>query len=190
MLQPEVNLRNPFRTVDEAHKQGNALALKPTGDVTRSPKQGYQWPTKRTYVLHVFKNSLGLNLIRKIFHWTEDLLFSEFSFNYYDNVIITRMHSSRMPTARLFSVSPSMHCSLGVYLDAGWCTWSLGGVPSLGVYLPRGCTWPKGYSAREGTWPGGCTCLGGYLPRGVYLPGGTCPGGVSAWGGTCPAGTK
>ena len=76
---PEVNLRNPFRTVDEAHKQGNALALKPTGDVTRSPKQGYQWPTKRTYVLHVFKNSLGLNLIKKIFHWTQDLLFSEFS---------------------------------------------------------------------------------------------------------------
>ena len=27
------------------------LALKPEGDVTRSPKQGYQWPTKKTDVL-------------------------------------------------------------------------------------------------------------------------------------------
>ena len=26
------------------------LALKPRGDVTRNPKQGYQWPQKRTCV--------------------------------------------------------------------------------------------------------------------------------------------
>ena len=40
------------------------------------------------------------------------------------------MHSSRMRTARLLPVSPSMHCSRGVYLP--------GGVPAQGVYLPRG----------------------------------------------------
>ena len=34
------------------------LTLKPRGDVTRSPKQGYQWPHKRTHVLQkkIFKN--------------------------------------------------------------------------------------------------------------------------------------
>ena len=37
---------------------------------------------------------------------------------------VTRMHSSRMRTARLLPVSPSMHCS--------------GGVPDRGGYLPRG----------------------------------------------------
>ena len=30
------------------------LALKPRGDVTRSPKQGYQWPHKKTHVLQFF----------------------------------------------------------------------------------------------------------------------------------------
>ena len=34
-----------------AQKRLPTLALKPRGDVTRSPKQGYQWPQKRTYVL-------------------------------------------------------------------------------------------------------------------------------------------
>ena len=27
--------------------EGSTLALKPTGDVIRSPKQGYQWPHKK-----------------------------------------------------------------------------------------------------------------------------------------------
>ena len=52
---PEVNLRNPLSAGEVAHKWGNpALALKPRADITRSPKQGYQWPTKRTYVLQKF----------------------------------------------------------------------------------------------------------------------------------------
>ena len=59
--------------------------------------------------------------------------------------MITRMHSSRVRTARLLPISPSMHCSRGVYLA--------GGVPAWGVYLPGG------------TCPGG-TCPGGYLPGG------------------------
>ena len=32
------------------------LALKPRGDVTRNPKQGYQWPHRRTIVRQKFKN--------------------------------------------------------------------------------------------------------------------------------------
>ena len=28
-------------------KKGSSLALKPRADVTRSPKQGYQWPHKK-----------------------------------------------------------------------------------------------------------------------------------------------
>ena len=51
---------------------------------------------------------------------------------------LTRMHSSRMRTARLLPVSPSMHCSQGGTPDPRGCTWS------RGVYLVGG----------GGTWPG------------------------------------
>ena len=104
----------------------------------------------------------------------------------------TRMHSSRMRTARLLPVSPSMHCPGGVPGPGGWglpgpgeCTWSREGVPCpKGLYLVLGgvpgleCTW-----SREGV-PG---------PRGLYLvwgvPGGVylIPGGVPGpGGGICP----
>ena len=58
------------------------------------------------------------------------------------------MHSTRMRTARLLPVSPSMDCSRGMYLP--------GDVPDQrgGVYLPGG----------------GCICQGVYLPRGGCLP--------------------
>ena len=74
------------------------------------------------------------------------------------------MHSSRMRTTRLLSVSPSMHCSRG-------CTWSQGG---LGVYLvsggvpgPGGCTWFQGVYLVPGgcTWfQGECTWFKGSVP--------------------------
>ena len=64
----------------------------------------------------------------------------------------TRMHSSRMRTARLLPVSPNMHCS--------GCVPAQGGVP-----IRQGCTYPGGM----------------YLPRGsVYLPGGVPAWGVPA----------
>ena len=34
--------------------KATTLVLKPRGDINRSPKQGYQWPPKRTYVLKFF----------------------------------------------------------------------------------------------------------------------------------------
>ena len=68
-----------------------------------------------------------------------------------------RMHSSRMRTARLWPVSPGMHC---------W------GVPG-----PGGCAWSRGRC----TWSGGCTWSWGvYLVLGVYLVSGRytwCQGG-------------
>ena len=42
---PEVNLR--ITQVREHTKKGSTLALKPREDVTRSPKQGYQWPHEK-----------------------------------------------------------------------------------------------------------------------------------------------
>ena len=39
-----------YITVTSANKAEPTLALKPRGDVTRKPKQGYQWPQKRTCV--------------------------------------------------------------------------------------------------------------------------------------------
>ena len=115
------------------------------------------------------------------------------------------MHSSRMRTARLLPVYPSMHCShLGVYLPKGCACWGCtcpgectcpGGVPVQGVYLHMGVYLLGSCTCLGGTCSGavparGCTCPGVYLPggctylrgvpaRGVYLPGGcTCSGGV------------
>ena len=39
-----------FASAKIANKAEPTLALKPRGDVTRNPKQGYQWPPKRTCV--------------------------------------------------------------------------------------------------------------------------------------------
>ena len=49
---PEVDLGEC--TLHSPPQKGNkaepTLALNPRGDITRNPKQGYQWPPKRTYV--------------------------------------------------------------------------------------------------------------------------------------------
>ena len=45
-IAPEVNLREHISCMppQSSNKAEPILALKPRGDVTRSPKQGYQWP--------------------------------------------------------------------------------------------------------------------------------------------------
>ena len=63
----------------------------------------------------------------------------------------TRMHSSRMRTARLLLVSPSMHCSGGAPVPGGVPEWGVylnGGLPAWGVYLPGGCTAQGGVPAQ------------------------------------------
>ena len=103
-------------------------------------------------------------------------------------IISTRMHSSRMCTARALTIGwgwrhlPGGVPTWGVYLPGG-CTCQ-GGVPAKGVYSPRGMYLPRGCTCPGCTCLGRCTCPGRYLPRGVYLPGcvpargeGTCPGG-------------
>ena len=56
---------------------------------------------------------------------------------------VTRIHSSRMRTARLLTVSPSMHCSGGVPGSRGvYLVW--GGVPGPGgVPDPGGVPGPR-----------------------------------------------
>ena len=75
------------------------------------------------------------------------------------------MHSSRMRTARLLTVS--QHALMGGVPALRYTC--LGGVPAWGMYLPRGmylCTCPEGVPA------GGCTCLGGVCTcRGCTYPG-------------------
>ena len=39
-----------FASAKKANKAELTLALKPRGDITRKPKQGYQWPPKRTRI--------------------------------------------------------------------------------------------------------------------------------------------
>ena len=72
----------------------------------------------------------------------------------------TRLHSSRMRTARSLPVSPSMHYGGG-----------------KGGYLPRGCTCPGGGTCRGRRYlSGGCTCRGNwYLSGGCTLPRGYVP---------------
>ena len=53
---PEVNLREHISRMPppSANKAEPTLALKPRGDITRSPKQGYQWSHKWTCVQQKF----------------------------------------------------------------------------------------------------------------------------------------
>ena len=74
------------------------------------------------------------------------------------------MHSSRIRTACLLTVSPHALCRGGC-LIRGCLPWGLSAQGSL----PRGCLPRVGVSA-----PGG-VCLGDCLPRGLY-PGDVCPG--------------
>ena len=66
-----------------------------------------------------------------------------------------RKHSSRMRTARLLPVSPSMRCS-----------WLGGSTCSGMVYLPGGCACPGGVPARRGV-PAQGVPAGGVPARGV-----------------------
>ena len=62
-------------------------------------------------------------------------------------LLLTRMHSSRMRTTRLFPVSPSMHCSWGVSAPRGCLLWG-------GVFAPGWCLLPGGGVCS-------CVCSGG-----------------------------
>ena len=52
-----------------ANKAEPTLALKPRGDVTRNPKQGYQWPQKKGHVSakNFKKKQKLINLSKSIF---------------------------------------------------------------------------------------------------------------------------
>ena len=56
---PEVNLSEHISHTPpwSLNKAEPTLALKPRGDITRSPKQGYQWPQKWTCVQQNFKKT-------------------------------------------------------------------------------------------------------------------------------------
>ena len=45
-VEPEVNPRNSEKARKRAVEK-STLALKPSADVIRSPKQGYQWPHEK-----------------------------------------------------------------------------------------------------------------------------------------------
>ena len=108
---------------------------------------------------------------------------------------LTRMHSSRMRTTRLLTVSQHAlagRCTCqGVYLPGGGPARGMylpGGVPAWGVPargVPVGVYLQGGVSARGRVYllgegvpvGGGCTCRGGTC-WGVYLPGGVPAQGV------------
>ena len=126
------------------------------------------------------------------------------------NICETRLQSSRMCTARLLPISPSMHCTWGLLpggclLLGGVCSWGFlpvvrgGGVCSREEMSAQGgclpmvpggvCSWggclslvPGGVSSHRG-----CLLLGGCLPLvpGVSASGGAC---LWSWGGVCSRG--
>ena len=86
--------------------------------------------------------------------------------------LVTRLHSSRMRTARALTLSPSIFSAPGGGSLLGGCTWSRGvylvpgGVPGPGGGVcSRGCTWSWWGCLLRGVYlSGGCVCS-----RGVYL---------------------
>ena len=73
-----------------------------------------------------------------------------------ENEILTRLHSSKMRTARLLTISPSMLCSVGVP-GPGWG----GGLPGLGG------AWSLGGACSRGPaqgWGGIPACTGADPP--------------------------
>ena len=110
-----------------------------------------------------------------------------------ENCMKTRMHSSRMRTARSLTVSPSMLCSRGGGVCSGGSVCSRGGVCSGGCLLPGECLLLGGWllpggvcSGRVGVsaprgcllWEGGGCLLWGCLLLGRCLLWGVCSGGV------------
>ena len=99
-------------------------------------------------------------------------------------LIVTRLHSSRMHTARLLTVSPSMRCSggcllRGVSAPGGVCC---GGTWSGECLVLRGCLlW--GASALRDAWSGGCLVPGVSALGDVCSQGGVCSGGCLVQGG-------
>ena len=90
----------------------------------------------------------------------------------------TRLHSSRMRTARALTVSHSMLARGGSVCSGGECLLQ-GGLSALG-----GCVCSRGVSALGGgLLPGRGVCSGGSPPRGCLLTGGVSAPGVSAPGG-------
>ena len=60
---PEVNLRESHMPPQSSNKAEPTLALKPRGDVTRSPKQGYQWPHKWICVQQKFLKKVPIPIL-------------------------------------------------------------------------------------------------------------------------------
>ena len=64
---PEVNLRNSIQTRKHTSKK-TTLAIKPNADITRSPKQGCQWPHKKDICPPTIKKSPVLLEIHKMYY--------------------------------------------------------------------------------------------------------------------------
>ena len=101
------------------------------------------------YVFYSHHETVGYSI--QAMHWYKQWITMGIEQKY----LSTRMHSSRMHTARTLTIS-------------GGCT------------CPRGCACPGGVPAQGGTCPGGCTCPGGYLPK-AGVPARGVPSGLPPW---------
>ena len=94
--------------------EGSIPALKPSADLTMSPKEGYQWPHRKDYVLHNFKKTTYFSKLtssrvkvttNSYSSFSRRILQLSLSQEFKKTQFITRMHSSRMRTARSLTVS-------------------------------------------------------------------------------------
>ena len=84
--------------------------------------------------------------------WIVKLMLKFYSIFVEINHYVARLHSSRMHTAHLLTVSPSMHCAGGVCSWGGVCFWGMsasGGclLPRVGVCFWGMCLLPGGIPA-------------------------------------------
>ena len=96
------------------------------------------WIHGRLCKFHMYLYTMFVNTIVSVRSREGDM------YKYWHNTYYTRLHSSRMHTARLLTVSPSMHCAGGVSALGGCLLW--------GVVCSWGCLLP------------GYVCLGGGIP--------------------------
>ena len=65
------------------NKAEPTLALKPRGDVTRNPKQGYQWPQKRTCVRQKLKKKKKITAVIEVYRYFKCVKFDKQNFQQY-----------------------------------------------------------------------------------------------------------
>ena len=186
---PEVNLRDHVKCMllPSLNKALPTLALKPRGDITRSPKQGYQWPHK--------KNLYPPKILKKEQTWCGDKFWFECIVKKERRIegVLTVADLNWKICEACIRLDPIFF----VFIQFSWKYFEqdcipVGCVPPARWPYLTACS-PGGCLLRGGVCSGGCL-LWGVFSGGVSAPGGVCSGGVCSGGcllrGSAPGGVR